>query len=55
MISLNLFQSNWWDNSEEIYDLKCVNKIYFGQNSKKVGNLIYFLKYFDMLQNLGKC
>ena len=54
MITLNLFESNWWDN-------KCFNKCkqtFFGHNNKKVGKFCLFcllFKYFNMLQNPGKC
>jgi hypothetical protein len=37
MITLNLFDSNWWYSFREIYVLKSVNKLYIGQNNKKVG------------------
>jgi hypothetical protein len=37
MITLNLFESNWWDNFYEINVLKTVNKLYFGQNNQKMG------------------
>jgi len=38
MITLNLFDSNWWDSFCEINVLKGVNKLYFGQNIKKWAN-----------------
>jgi hypothetical protein len=40
MITLKLFESNRWDSFQEIYVLKCINKLYFGQNNKKWVNLV---------------
>jgi hypothetical protein len=57
MIILNLFDSNWWYSFREINVLKSVNKLYFGQNNKKVGKfslLSLFFYFFKGLQNLGK-
>jgi len=41
MITLNLFESNWWDSFLEINVLKSVNNLYFGQNNKKVGKFSF--------------
>ncbi len=41
MKTLNLFESNWWDSSYEIKVFKSVNKLYFGQNNKKVGRFSF--------------
>jgi len=41
MITLKLFESNRWDSLQEINVLKCVNKLYFGQNNKKWVNLLF--------------
>ncbi len=49
MITLTLFELNWWDSFREISALKSVNKFNIGQNNKKVGKLIY---YFIILFNL---
>ncbi len=43
MITLNLFEYNWWDNFYEINVLKSVNKLYFGKNNKKRANLGNFV------------
>ncbi len=43
MITLNFFYSNWWDFSREKNVLKSVNKLYFGQNNKKVGKFNFLI------------
>ena len=53
MITLNLFDFNWWSSFREINVLKSVNKLFFQQNTKKWANLVYFY-FFKGLQNLGK-
>jgi len=45
MITLNLFELDWWYSFWEINVLKSVNKLYFGQNNKKVGKF-FFLNFF---------
>jgi hypothetical protein len=55
MITLNLFESNWWDSFLEINVLKSVNKLYFCQNNKKVGKfsfLIFNLFTFQIQENI---
>jgi len=52
MITLNLFESNWWDSSKEINVLKSVNKLYFGQNNKKVGKSLNILTCFKIWENV---
>jgi len=44
MAALNLIESNWWDSFKKINALKNVNRLYFGQNNKKVG--IFVFVYF---------
>ncbi len=46
MITLNLFELNWWDSLWDINVLKSVNKLYFGQNYKKVGKFFFIFFYF---------
>jgi len=48
MIALNLFELDWWDSFWEINVLKSVNKLYFGQNNKKVGKFS-FKKYIKKI------
>jgi len=43
MITLNLFDWNWWYSFREIDVLKSVNKLYFGQNYKKVAKFSLFI------------
>jgi len=41
MITLNLFESNWWDNPKEINVLISVNKLFFlVKITKKWANLV---------------
>jgi hypothetical protein len=54
MITLNLFESNWWNSFQEINVLKSVNKFYFGQNNKKVGKFSFFLHLMCLLFKSGK-
>jgi len=37
MITINLFDSNWWRTYREINVFKNINKLCFDQNNKKVG------------------
>ena len=43
MITLNLFESNWWDTFKKINLKKSVNKLYFVQNYKKVDKFSFFI------------
>ena len=54
MITLNLFESLWWDSSEEINLLKSVNKLCFVQNNKKVGKFSFFSLFFNFFQGTSK-
>jgi len=53
MITLNLLESNWWDSFYEINVLQSVNKLYFGQNNKKVGIFIFLIFFtFQIQENI---
>ncbi len=50
MITLSMFELNWWDSFWEFNVLKSVNILYFGLNNKKVGK--FSLKKIFYLFNL---
>jgi hypothetical protein len=53
MLTLYLFESNWWDMFYEIYVLKIINKLILIKIAKKWENLLFYL-LFIYFSNLGK-
>jgi len=54
MITLNLFESNWLDSFQQIDVLKSVNKLYLGQNNKKINKFSFFKYLICLLFKSGK-
>jgi len=46
MITLNLFELNWWDSFWEINVFKKCKQTFFGQKNKKVGKFSFFNSFF---------
>jgi len=53
MLTLYLFECNWWDMFYEIYVLKIINKLILIKIAKKWENLLFYL-LFIYFSNLGK-